>query len=194
MQELERITARRNELDTLAEELATHLAEVQAEREELVIAERVLRRPAEQDRAPREPAAAVAPTAAREAYGYHLYEDHAAGRKFRAFLHGRAWTAHAEGPKALFVHAVGWLRRYRVPLPGVSVPARQVAEVRRIADTRLHTTVAKAARRADPALRGDLVGVSGRNGGPARIARPGSERRGALDDAVHGRRRRPAPC
>jgi len=37
----------------------------------------------------------------REAYGYHLYEDHAPGRNFRAFLHGRAWTAHAEGPKAL---------------------------------------------------------------------------------------------
>ncbi|MEV5905010.1 hypothetical protein AB0L81_34710, partial [Streptomyces sp. NPDC052127] len=51
MLELERITARRNELDTLAEELAKQLAEVQAEREELVIAERVLHRLAEQDRA-----------------------------------------------------------------------------------------------------------------------------------------------
>jgi hypothetical protein len=40
------------------------------------------------------------------------------------------------------------------------VLARQIAEVRRIADKRLHTTVAKAARRADPALPGDLVGVS----------------------------------
>lgn len=93
----------------------------------------------------------------REVYGYHLFEDHDQGRKFRAFLHGRAWTAHAEGPKALFDHAVGWLRRHRVLLPGVSVLARQVAEVRRIADKRLHTTVAKAAWRADPALPGDLV-------------------------------------
>ncbi|MEV8547009.1 Tn3 family transposase [Streptomyces sp. NPDC051572] len=93
----------------------------------------------------------------REAYGYHLYEDHDQGRRFRAFLHGRAWTAHAEGPKALFDHAVGWLRRHRVLLPGVSVLARQVAEVRAIADKRLHATVAKAARRADPALPGDLV-------------------------------------
>ncbi|MEU9313639.1 hypothetical protein [Streptomyces sp. NPDC048256] len=67
MLELERITARRNELDTLAEELAKQLAEVQAEREELVIAERVLHRPAEQDRAVAEAAAAVAPTAARVA-------------------------------------------------------------------------------------------------------------------------------
>ncbi|MEV0485410.1 hypothetical protein AB0I69_32965 [Streptomyces sp. NPDC050508] len=67
MQELERITARRSELDALAEELGKQLAEVQAEREELVIADRVLRRLAEQDRAAREAAAVVAPTAAREA-------------------------------------------------------------------------------------------------------------------------------
>lgn len=93
----------------------------------------------------------------RDAYGYHPYEDHAQGRKFRAFLHGRAWTAHAEGPKALFDHAVGWLRRHRVLLPGVSVLARQVAEVRAIADRRLHATVAKEVRRSDPALPSDLV-------------------------------------
>ncbi|GGV85970.1 transposase [Streptomyces gelaticus] len=95
----------------------------------------------------------------RETYGYHLYEDHEWGRKFRAFLHGRAWTTHAEGPKALFDHAAGWLHRNRVLLPGVSVLARQVAEVRRIADTRLHATVAKAAWRADAALPGDLVAL-----------------------------------
>lgn len=65
MQELERITARRSELDTLAEELAKQLQEVQAEREELVIAERVLNRLAEQDRAAAE--AAAAPAAARVA-------------------------------------------------------------------------------------------------------------------------------
>ncbi|WP_069734999.1 Tn3 family transposase [Streptomyces sp. EN27] len=93
----------------------------------------------------------------REAYGYHLYEDHGQGRKFRSFLHGRAWTAHAEGPKALFDHSVGWLRRNRVLLPGVSVLAREVAEVRRIAEERLHATVAKEVRRADAALPGDLV-------------------------------------
>jgi TnpA family transposase len=93
----------------------------------------------------------------RDAYGYHPFEEHAQGRRFRAFLHGRAWTAHAEGPKALFDHSVGWLRRHRVLLPGVSVLARQVSEVRAIAEKRLHMTVAKAARRADPALPGDLV-------------------------------------
>lgn len=55
----------------------------------------------------------------RDAYEYHEYEDPKWSRLFRTFLHGRAWTAHAEGPKALFDHAVGWLRRNRVLLPGV---------------------------------------------------------------------------
>ncbi|MFG2416932.1 transposase family protein [Streptomyces goshikiensis] len=41
---LERITARRAELDELEEQLATQLAEVRAERDELAIAERVLER------------------------------------------------------------------------------------------------------------------------------------------------------
>ena len=52
---------------------------------------------------------------------------------------------------------MGWLRRNGVLLPGVSVPARQVSEVRTVADKRLHDTVAGAARRVDAALPGDLV-------------------------------------
>ncbi|WP_331738870.1 Tn3 family transposase [Streptomyces sp. NBC_01276] len=92
----------------------------------------------------------------RDAYGYHEFEDPAWARKFRTFLHGRAWT-HAEGPVALFNHAVGWLRRNRVLLPGVSTVTRQVSEVRAVAEKRLFTTVARAARRADPALAGELV-------------------------------------
>ncbi|MFF8193539.1 hypothetical protein ACF05L_22430 [Streptomyces bobili] len=67
MSELERITARRSELDALAEELSKRLEEVQAEREELVIAERVLHRLAEQGRAEAEDAAAVAPVKAQVA-------------------------------------------------------------------------------------------------------------------------------
>jgi hypothetical protein len=67
MSELERITARRSELDALAEELSKRLEEVQAEREELVIAERVLHRLAEQDRGEGEAAAAVAPVKAQVA-------------------------------------------------------------------------------------------------------------------------------
>ncbi|WP_405393899.1 Tn3 family transposase [Streptomyces gougerotii] len=92
----------------------------------------------------------------RDAYEYHEYDDAEWGRKFRTFLHGRAWT-HAEGPVALFNQAVGWLRRHRVLLPGVSVLARKVSEVRAVAEKRLHATVARAAHRADAALPGDLV-------------------------------------
>jgi hypothetical protein len=43
-----------------------------------------------------------------------------------------------------FNHATGWLRRHRVLLPGVSVLARQVAEVRGIAEKQLYATVANA--------------------------------------------------
>lgn len=92
----------------------------------------------------------------RDAYGYRDFEDAGWGRRFRTFLHGRAWT-HAEGPVALFDHAVAWLRRHRVLLPGVSVLARQVSEVRAVAEKRLHATVARAAHRADAALPGELV-------------------------------------
>jgi hypothetical protein len=60
MSGLERITARRSELDALTEELGKRLGEAEAEREELVVAERVLHRLAEQDRA-EAGAAAVAP-------------------------------------------------------------------------------------------------------------------------------------
>ncbi|MET9887633.1 hypothetical protein ABZZ20_31765 [Streptomyces sp. NPDC006430] len=45
---LERITARRAELDDLEEQLAEQLAEVRAERDELAVAERVLERVSEQ--------------------------------------------------------------------------------------------------------------------------------------------------
>ncbi|WP_124278854.1 hypothetical protein [Streptomyces sp. ADI93-02] len=48
-------------------------------------------------------------------------------------LLGRAWM-HAEVPVALFDQAVGRLRRNRVLLPGLSVPARQVSGVRTIAE------------------------------------------------------------
>ncbi|MFI6359249.1 hypothetical protein ACIBJF_43215 [Streptomyces sp. NPDC050743] len=67
MGDLERITARRSELDTLAEELAKQSQEVQAEREELLVAERVLNRLAEQDRDQAEIAVAASPLPARVA-------------------------------------------------------------------------------------------------------------------------------
>jgi len=65
----------------------------------------------------------------RDAYGFRAFEDPGAAAGFRLFLEGRAWT-HAEGPYRLFGQAVGWLRRNRVLLPGVSVLASLVASVR----------------------------------------------------------------
>jgi hypothetical protein len=94
----------------------------------------------------------------RRRFGYYEFEDPGWGRKFLTFLYGRAWT-HPEGPGALFNHAVGWLRRHRVLLPGASVLARQVSEARSVAERRLHTTVASAVRRADPRLVPALVSL-----------------------------------
>jgi hypothetical protein len=119
----------------------------------------------------------------RDAYGYHPFEDAEWRRKFRAFLHGRAWTG-AEGPVALFNQAVGWLRRNRVLLPGVSVLAKQVASVRQVAEKRLYATVAGAARRADASLPADLVALLGVPEGRRvseleRLRRPGRTRSSA---------------
>jgi hypothetical protein len=93
MQELERITARRNELDVLAEQLAKQLQEVRAEREELVIAERVLNRLAEQDRAAAQATAAVAPTPARVAGRAVLLIPHRSETPDEATLPGEALRA-----------------------------------------------------------------------------------------------------
>lgn len=94
----------------------------------------------------------------RERFGCRDYSDGKWSREFRTFLYGRAWT-HAEGPVALFNHAVTWLRRNRVLLPGVSVLARQVSEARAVAERRLYETVAKAARKADRTLAPALVAL-----------------------------------
>nr|WP_206279961.1 DUF4158 domain-containing protein [Streptomyces luteoverticillatus] len=55
-------------------------------------------------------------------FKYRDFTDRKWGRELRSFLYGRAWT-HAEGPVALFGHAVTWLWKNRVLLPGVSVLA-----------------------------------------------------------------------
>lgn len=73
----------------------------------------------------------------------------------RQFLDGRAWT-HAEGPGALFDHGVGWLRRNRVLLPGITVLIRLVVTVREAAAQRMQTTLAAAATAVDPMLPGRL--------------------------------------
>lgn len=98
----------------------------------------------------------------RECRGYRSFDDAESAASFARFLDGRAWT-HAEGPVALFEHAVGWLRRNRVLLPGVTVLARRVASARDSAEARLYETLAAAAKRADPPLPrqlGELLHVS----------------------------------
>lgn len=107
----------------------------------------------ERRRTPYEHAAEI-----QERFAYRDFTDRRWGREFRGFLYRRAWT-HAEGPVALFNHAVTWLRKNRVLLPGVSVLARQVAEARTAAERRLYEAVARAAGRADPELAPALAGL-----------------------------------
>jgi len=94
-------------------------------------------------------------TEIRNAYGYRRFEDAAATAEFGAFLHGRGWT-HAEGPGALFDHGVGWLRRHRVLLPGITVLTRLVSTVRETAAERAYTMLTTAAMELDPMLPGRL--------------------------------------
>ena len=72
------------------------------------------------------------------------YVEFSAGEpRLREFLSARAWT-RPERPSDLFDQAVTWLRTSRVLLPGVSVLARLVAEIRATAAQRLHRTLADA--------------------------------------------------
>src|SRR5664280_728328 len=81
----------------------------------------------------------------RQAHGFRVFDDAEVSEEFRQFLDGRAWT-HTEGPGALFTHSVGWLRRARVLLPGITVLIR-----------RMHATLAAATAQTDPALPGRLL-------------------------------------
>jgi len=74
----------------------------------------------------------------RDVYGFKVFEDAQVAAEFRRFLAGRAWT-QAEGPAALFEQGVGWLRRNRVLLPGITVLTRLVNTVRETAADRMHT-------------------------------------------------------
>lgn len=82
----------------------------------------------------------------RQAYGFRVFEDEQVTVEFRRFLDGRAWT-HAEGPGALFGQGVGWLRRNRVLLPGITVLTRLVGTVRESAADRMLAAAADAVDR-----------------------------------------------
>ncbi|GAA4235830.1 hypothetical protein FHR32_008510 [Streptosporangium album] len=49
--------------------------------------------------------------------------------ELRAWVAARSWTS-GDGPKAIFIDAVGWLRERDVLLPGVTTLARLVVQVR----------------------------------------------------------------
>ncbi|MFG2583239.1 hypothetical protein [Streptomyces malaysiensis] len=107
MQERQWITDRRSELDTLAEQLTKQLQEVQAERDELAIAERVLNRLAEQALAD---AATVAPASAKVAGRAALLIPHRGDAADEGALPGDyrkilAIVREADGP--VQVRAVG---------------------------------------------------------------------------------------
>ena len=94
----------------------------------------------------------------RQAYGYRDFTGDGPQEEVRAFIAARAWT-RAEGPRALFDQSVAWLRERKILLPGPSVLARLVSEVRTAESDRLHGVMAAAAARADAGLPGRLVGL-----------------------------------
>ena len=63
--------------------------------------------------------------------------------ELREFLAARVWAVE-EGPRALFDRAVLWLIEQRVLLPGITVLARLVAEVRSAEHERIHGLIADA--------------------------------------------------
>src|SRR5450755_2255358 len=72
------------------------------------------------------------------------YREFAAGeRDLRTFVAARAWACE-DGPRALFDRAVLWLIEHRVLLPGITVLARLVAEVRAREHERVHELLAGA--------------------------------------------------
>ena len=75
----------------------------------------------------------------REALGYRDFPS--AEPATREFLEARAWT-RPERPSQLFDQVVAWLRIQRVLLPGVSVLARLVSEVRTDMSERLYSRLA----------------------------------------------------
>ena len=77
-----------------------------------------------------------------ERYGYTLYTDRRARLPFLRWLFARAWIS-TERPSLLFDHAVGWLTRRKILLPGITVLEREVAHVREQATLRLYNALTR---------------------------------------------------
>ncbi|WP_327348285.1 hypothetical protein [Streptomyces europaeiscabiei] len=130
MQERQWITARRSELDALAEQLTKQLQEVQAERDEPAIAERVLNRLAEQVQAE-----AVVPAKAQVAGRAVLLIPHRSDATDEVALPGDyrrilAIVREADGP--VQVRAVGEELGLEVAVRGKLEPLR--AKMTKLAD------------------------------------------------------------
>lgn len=74
----------------------------------------------------------------RAAYGLREFDQ--VDKELREWVDARAWTT-GDGPKAIFLDAVRWLRERGVLLPGVTTLARLVAQVRDEAYQRLWDTL-----------------------------------------------------
>ena len=74
----------------------------------------------------------------RAAYGLREFDQ--VDKELREWVDARAWTT-GDGPKAIFLDAVRWLRERDVLLPGVTTLARLVAQVRDEAYQRLWDTL-----------------------------------------------------
>ncbi len=94
----------------------------------------LMRRYMERDKTPLEHSWEI-----REALGYRDFAS--AEQVTREFLEARVWT-RLERPTQLFDQAVAWLRSEKVLLPGVSVLARLVSEVRTDMSDRLYSRLA----------------------------------------------------
>ena len=71
-------------------------------------------------------------------FGLHDFEERK--KELRDWVDARSWTT-GDGPKAIFVDAVRWLREHDVLLPSVTTLARLVAKVRDDANQRLWETL-----------------------------------------------------
>ena len=130
MQERQWITARRSELDALAEQLTKQLQEVQVERDELAIAERVLNRLAEQVQADVEAAAPVAAQVAGRAVLLIPQRRDRGGRPAGDYRRILAIVRAADGP--VQVRAVGEELGLEVAVRGKLEPLR--AKMTKLAD------------------------------------------------------------
>jgi hypothetical protein len=78
----------------------------------------------------------------RGAYGYRIFTDQPDHFHFLRWLYARSWLG-IERPSVLFDRATAWLVARKVLLPGASTLARQIAQVREKANSRMWRLLAR---------------------------------------------------